>query len=269
MSTVSSLRIRALGGECELYAVAPGEPLDHTAAWIDGLHRRLTRFDRGSELARFNERAGEWIDVSPELGALLRASLDAYERSGGLVNVAILPALVAAGYDRTFAEIERDRRAPAPGPVAPLDRVLSLRGAAARLERGCAVDLGGVAKGWIADRAVERLGVNALVSCGGDLRAAGAGPDGSGWPVGFGGTTVLLEDRGAATSGTWRRAWGEGLHHLIDPRTGAPSTTDLHEVSVVAATAFDAEILAKSAILRGSAGAEAALEGRALAWALA
>ena len=58
----------------------------------------------------------------------------------------------------------------------------------------------------------------------------------------MGGETVLLIDMGAATSGTRRRSWGEGLHHLIDPRTGLPSRTDLSEVSVIARTGADAEV---------------------------
>jgi thiamine biosynthesis lipoprotein len=60
----------------------------------------------------------------------------------------------------------------------------------------------------------------------------------------------MLHDQGAATSSVRRRRWGE-LHHLIDPRTGLPSTSDLQEVSVVAATGVDAEIVAKTALLLG------------------
>lgn len=283
---METLTFEALGGTVELYAVGPAEPLDATAAWVHGLHDRLTRFDPGSELSRFNARAGEWVEVSPELHALLTAGLRAFEESEGLVNVAVLPALVAVGYDRTFSLLAQDRSryqnsnehcqfdnglGPAARdlqPVPRLDRVLEVRPGAARLERGCAIDLGGLAKGWIADRAVERLGDNALVSCGGDLYARGAGENGEGWPVGFGDRTLLLRDMGAATSGTTKRRWGKGLHHLIDPLTGSPSATDLEEVSVLADTALEAEVLAKTALLLGSTRAEAFLEGRSEGWSL-
>ena len=125
---------------------------------------------------------------------------------------------------------------------------------------------GGIAKGWLADRCAERLGENALVNFGGDLCARGPGTTGEGWPVGFGDRTLLLLDMGAATSGIVKRSWGEGLHHLIDPRTGLPSTTDLEEISVLAQTGTDAEILAKTALLMGRAAAAGWLEGRALGW---
>ncbi len=289
---VASLRFEALGGECELYAVAPAEPLEETARWIRGLHRRLTRFEPESELSRFNDRAGDWVEVSPELEALLRAALDAFETSEGLVHAGILPALLDAGYDRSFGDMyvfrhqlddirhRSDDRTHAasrdtslagasPEPPEPLPALLQVRSGSAKLEPGAAIDLGGLAKGWIADRAVERLGPHSLANCAGDLRALGGGPSGEGWPVAFGGQTLLLDDHGAATSGTTKRRWGDGKHHLIDPRTGAPSTSDLSEVSVLARTALDAEIMAKSAILLGSAQAPSGLEGRALGWALA
>ncbi|TMD99877.1 MAG: hypothetical protein E6I76_01565 [Chloroflexi bacterium] len=90
----------------------------------------------------------------------LRTALDAHALSDGMVNAAVLPALVAAGYDRTIAEVRR-RPAPAvaadPVAVPPLDEVLDVGEGWARLRPGAAVDLGGVGKGWLADRLAERL----------------------------------------------------------------------------------------------------------------
>jgi thiamine biosynthesis lipoprotein len=172
---------------------------------------------------------------------------------------------LAAGYTRTFTE----------GPTAvtatvrppELAAVLEVRSGTARLRPGAAIDLGGIAKGWLADRLAADLGLNALVNLCGDLSARGGGETGDGWPVGLGGDTVLLLDMGAATSGTRKRSWGANLHHLIDPRTGQPARTDLAEVSVIARTAADAEIMAKTALLLGSAQAPEFLASHdALGW---
>jgi len=267
---VLSRRFDALGSECELYALDVTDAvLDSAQAWIEAAHRRFTRFESNSELSRLNASAGTWLAVSDELEALLRLALDAHERSGGLVHAGVLPALLAAGYTRTFADgptvatLERSR------PLPPLDEMLEVEPGRARLAPGSALDLGGLAKGWLADRCCEQLGPNALVNLGGDLRARGAGPDGEGWPVGFAGRTVLLDDMGAATSGTTRRRWGEALHHLIDPRTGLPARSDLEEVSVLARTAAEAEVLAKTALLLGRDAGEIWLEGKASGWSLA
>ena len=249
MTAMVELRFGSLGSACELFAVGPAD-LAAAQAWLARMHDRLTRFSPDSELSRFNAAAGRWTALSPELEALLRGSLRAYEDSGGLVHAGVLPALLAAGYTRDFAA----------GPTAasgtpviapPLPDMLEVQGHRARLRAGTSIDLGGIAKGWLADRAVERIGLNALANLGGDLCARGAGPDGNGWPVGFGTATVLLRDMGAATSGTEGRRWGPRLHHLIDPRTGLPADTDLAEVSVLAATGAEAEVLAKTALLLG------------------
>ena len=257
----------ALGGDCELYGIGidAGE-LERGEAWIHRMHDRLTRFSETSELSRFNASAGSWVKVSPELTALLRESLRAFELSGGLVHAGTLAGLLAAGYTRDFG-LGGTPTGRVPPPPAPLPELLEVRGDEARLASGAAVDLGGIAKGWLADRLAERMGANCVVNLCGDLYARGPG-EAEGWPVGFGDKTVLLQDKGAATSGVTKRTWGPGLHHLIDPRTSRPAVTDLHEVSVIAGTAMDAEIYAKTALLLGSLAAPQWLEGRALGWSL-
>ena len=268
----------SLGGECELFAIdATSAALVEAEAWVQRMNSRLTRFSPWSELSRFNDSAftprkptltfGDWVKVSRDLEALLRESLRAYAVSDGLVHVGVLPALRAAGYTRDFDAGPTPPTA-APPPLAPLPELLEVRAGEARLLQGAAIDLGGIAKGWMADRLAEHLGENVLVNLCGDLFARGGGETGEGWPVGFGDRTLLLKDMGAATSGTTKRAW-EGGHHLIDPRTGRPARTDLTEVSVLASTATDAEIYAKVALLLGSSAAPKWLEGRSRGWSLA
>jgi len=266
--TVERRLFDALGGECELYAVdASPARLAQGEAWVHRMHERLTRFSPSSELSRFNASAGSWADVSPLLESLLRECLRAHELSGGLVNAAILPALLAAGYTRTFSEGPTHVTASVVPPALP--EVLEVRSGSGRLRQGASIDLGGIAKGWLADRLAADLGANSLVNLCGDLYARGGGETGDGWPVGMGGKTVLLLDMGAATSGTRKRWWGPELHHLIDPRTGLPSRSDLAEASVIARTGADAEIFAKTALLLGAAKAEEYLAAHdALGWSL-
>src|SRR5581483_6586205 len=118
-------------------------------------------------------------------------------------------------------------------------------------------------KGRAADLVVEELldrdvrGV--CVNLGGDLRVAGEAPDGGeAWAVGLEepddpDTTwgvVGLRDGALATSSTTRRRWsaadGTTRHHLIDPRTGAPATAPLQSVTVIAASAMEAEVHARA-----------------------
>jgi thiamine biosynthesis lipoprotein len=257
----------ALGGTCELFAigVAP-ERLTKGEAWVRRMHDRLSRFEPSSELSRLNAAVGSWVEVGPELEQLLRESLRAFEISDGLVHVGMLPALLAAGYTRDFAAGPTAPRKPP--RIASLPESLEVRTGAARLAPDAAIDLGGIAKGWMADHLAARLGENVLVNLCGDLYARGGGETGEGWPVGFGDRTLLLKDLGAATSGTTKRSW-EGGHHLIDPRTGLPAKSDLSEVSVLASTSADAEIYTKVALLLGSRDAPRWLEPRSPGWSLA
>jgi thiamine biosynthesis lipoprotein len=265
---VPGVSFEALGTTCHLFGIGPAaRRLDWGAGRVFDLGRRLTRFEPDSELSRLNAGAGEWTPVGPELEALLREALRAWEVSGGLVNAACLGAMRAIGYTQPLREGLTMTLDPAPGPLAPLPEVLEVEPGRARLAPGAGVDLGGLAKGWMADRLVEGLGDNALANIGGDLAARGDGPAGEGWAVGFAGESVALRDGAAATSALRRRRWG-GVHHVIDPRTGRPAETDLAEVQVLARTGVEAEVLAKTGLLLGSERAPEFLSGHALGWAL-
>jgi thiamine biosynthesis lipoprotein len=263
---VEARYFEAMGTSCALFAVGihPGR-LIQGERWVRRMGARMTRFSSDSELAQLNGASGRWVDVSPALKELLLASLRAFELSRGLVNVAVLASMLAIGYTRPLSQRATGATLCGPIPLPPLPDVLTVRGGRAWLAPGCGIDLGGVAKGWMADRLRERLGPNVLANLGGDLSAGGAGPQGDGWPVGIEGVTVMLRDQGAATSSVLRRRW-EGLHHLIDPRTGLPADTGLDEVSVVARTGLDAEVIAKTALLAGPEIGRAFCTAHALAW---
>ena len=259
-------QFEALGTNCSLFAVglSPTRLLE-AEFWVRRMGARLTRFSPDSELSRLNAAAGRWTEVSPDLESLCRESLRAYEISGGLVNVAVLPSMLSIGYVRPLSAGPPVATESAFSPLPPLSDVLSVRPGAVRLEPGAGIDLGGIAKGWMADRLCDSLGPNALANLGGDLSARGTGPAGEGWPVGIAGATVLLREQGAATSSVLKRRWGND-HHLIDPRTGRPASTGIEEASVIAASGVEAEIIAKTALLLGPEEAPAYCAAYALAW---
>jgi thiamine biosynthesis lipoprotein len=230
---------------------------------FDRLERILSRFDPGSELSALNG-AGE-LRAGPDLLRVVGLALEAREGSGGRFDPTVHDAVVGAGYDRSFERVEADvREASRP---ARCGGQVELDGQKIRLEPGYRLDLGGIGKGYAVDRASEILGTAGpcLVNAGGDLTVRGGS-----WPVGVetpGEPLTLLLERGAiATSGTERRRWRRGgklRHHLIDPTTGEPSESDLSRVTVVAGTAVEAEVLAKTLYLAGSerAAAEADAAG--------
>jgi thiamine biosynthesis lipoprotein len=128
------------------------------------------------------------------------------------------------------------------------------------LADGVALDLGAIAKGWIADQVAAELAsfAPALVDAGGDI-ACTARHDDEPWSIDVDGSDLRIELRegGIATSGTDRRRWvdpasGHEQHHLIDPRTGAPSTSDLVRVTTIARSCADAEVASTALLVAGS-----------------
>lgn len=267
---LAEVRFEAMGTSCHLLGIGlDSDRLAAATAWLAERGERFSRFLASSELSRFNNTAGTWAPVSEELEHLLRAALVAWKLSAGMVHAGVLGSMLAIGYGRSLREGRTSVALAEAKPPPPLPDMLELGAGRARLARGTGIDLGGIAKGWLADRLCERLGGNCVANLGGDLFCLGEGPDGAGWPVAVGGMTVLLRDQGAATSGTWRRSWddaGQHLHHLIDPRTGRPSESTLTEVSAVAGSGFEAEVIAKTGLLLGADGAAAYLAGHAAAW---
>jgi len=254
---------RAMGTDVELFlAAAPGaaadRALDAAEAEFERVEALLSRFRPDSELSELN-RAGR-IDAGDDLLAVLELALDARERTGGRFDPTVHDALVAAGYDRTFEDVAPEGTAPA--VAARCGGGVRVTGRMVELEPGTHLDFGGIGKGYTVDRAAAILSAAgpALVDAGGDIAALGR-PDALGWRVGVEHLTLALENAAVATSGRDRRRWrrdGEERHHLIDPATGRPAASDLLRVSVVADTAVEAEVLAKSLFLAGEREALAA-----------
>jgi thiamine biosynthesis lipoprotein len=230
---------------------------------FDREDRRFSRFRADSELSRVNARAGSWTTVSLELAAVVDLALVGWEETQGRFDPTVLDAVIAAGYDRDFDELLDGARGALRLPI-PCGRAgeVQLLGDRLRLPDRVGLDLGGLAKGWTADVAAAAsvaCGLPwALVNAGGDFRLVGETPL-EGVHVGVTDPEVLdvdlarvVIDHGAlATSSVTRRAWGPGLHHLIDPATGRPADGSILQATVWATTCAEAEIRSKDALLLG------------------
>jgi thiamine biosynthesis lipoprotein len=247
-----------MGTDVDLHLdVASGdESLRAAEDEIRRLEALLSRFLPSSELSRLN-RAGE-LAAGPDLLAVVHAAVEARVMTAGRFDPSVHEAVAAAGYDRSFELVSAGTpAASSSGRPCGGEVILDHDSGRIALEPGVRLDLGGIAKGYAIDRALEILADAgpALVDAGGDIGLCGRP-----WPVGVvtPGKTLTLElTCGAvATSGRDRRRWrtadGE-RHHLIDPATGLPAESDILRVTVVAATAVEAEVLAKALFLAGSA----------------
>lgn len=249
---------------------------DESCEFVGRLERTWSRFDPASELAHLNTRAG----TGPvPAGELLRTAVDAalalWRATDGLFDPTVIDALEWWGYDCDFAQVRSRTTEPLAPQVDPSGRVPLVPTAAGVIvdhERrtitvpaGVRLDLGGVGKGLAADllaaHLVDRGSAGACVSVGGDIAVAGDHPSG-GWSIpvldpAHGnrvGWHVPITDGALVQSNRVVRSWqarGIECHHIIDPRTGAPSGGELMGVIVRAESAWWAEGVAKAALVAG------------------
>jgi len=262
-----------LAAEGAKVSVARG--FDQAQALIASLEVRLTRFSDTSELSQLNRSGGSWFRASDELFDVTRLACDFVSETDGLFDPSILDALENVGYDKSMDDTLRG----AHGVTRPAlttwkwdVRMISLdcERRAIRLPRGMRLDLGGIAKGWIAERVAHELARYSdacAVSAGGDMFMVGLPAGGTAWSVELedprdpARTLLILrvEPGAVATSSITKRRWLQGeqsRHHLIDPRSLQPAETDWLSVTVIAPHATTAEVFAKALLIAGSRQAE-------------
>ncbi|HVN50389.1 MAG TPA: FAD:protein FMN transferase [Acidimicrobiales bacterium] len=272
--TPPTSRFRALGTTAVVMtteADALASVIRAVSREIDAVDAACSRFRPDSELVRLNAAAGCPVVVSPLLLEAVAVACRAAVVTGGIVDPTVGSSMRALGYDRDF------RSVPPEGPplhvkvrgVAGWRRIeVSEVAGTVRIDEGVELDLGATAKALAVDRAVAaalaETAAGVLVSIGGDL--AVGGPT---WPGGWSvhvdddhaadpsgpGPCVVIGEGALATSGTTVRRWQRGtavLHHVVDPRSGAPAPVHWRTATVAAASCVDANIASTAAIVLGA-----------------
>jgi thiamine biosynthesis lipoprotein len=258
--TLHDHSFRAMGSDVRVLHPDPAAAEAATHAFAE----RLTRFEATSELSRLNADPRARVPVSPTLRTAVMAALWAARLTNGLVDPTLAGAIERAGYRRSLTGADpADLRAALRGAPdrRPAGRGrewrrVRVRGTCVERPPGLRLDLGGTAKGLLADRLAAG---DAAVDCGGDVRvgATARAIDVLHPLTGEAVVRLELRDAGVATSGIDRRIWAAGAgtaHHLLDPATGRPAWTGLIAATAIAPTALEAEALAKAALLSGPAG---------------
>lgn len=223
-----------------------------------------------SDVNKINSSYPEAVEVSSETVWLIKLAMDYNGLSGGLFDVTIGGAAELWKFDGTQNEPpEEDLLSEALKGVGA-ENILVEGNTVRLLNPATRIDLGGIAKGYIADRAAEFLlqkGVpGAVIDLGGDVKAVGR-KDGKGFrvgiinPLGEGFTGIIaVEGKSVVTSGSYERFFdfeGTAYHHIIDPFTGYPRATDILSATIITDECADGDALATIAFMLGK---EKALE---------
>lgn len=224
--------------------------------------RLFSRTIADSDIGRLNRAAGEAVPIDACTAELLLAAKRYCAASAGAFDITVGPLIACWNFkEGRIADLAKLHEAVSHVGWQKLDVWAQCGGNwFARLaDPHAQVDLGGIAKGWIADALGRQLTTagaeGALVNLGGNVLAVGSKPDGSPWRIGIreprpssDGPGILhvveLERGSMVTSGAYERCFerdGIRYHHILDPKTGWPIEAPWAGVSVVADRSIDAE----------------------------
>ncbi|MEW6570544.1 MAG: FAD:protein FMN transferase [Nitrospirota bacterium] len=243
--------------------------IDAAFAEIKKIEKLLNFFSADSEVSLINKNAGlSAVNVSPDTLKILKKALQVSQQTHGAFDITVGPVLSLYDFRRKIKPEEKMIEKALylvnySGVVVNEDESeVFLR------KKNMLVNLGGIAKGYAADKAVaalkERRIESGLVAIAGDIRAFGVKPDGNPWKVGIRNprgegkeddimAVIHLRDMSVSTSGDYERFFmdnGKRYHHLISPKTGHPASECI-SVSIIASEAALTDSFATGVFILG------------------
>ena len=248
------------------------DPADESI--LDGLKKLCEKYDTmfsatntDSELYKLNHANGQPFTVSSETANLIQEGIHYSELSGGAFDLTIEP--VSALWDFKADKPTVPSSDAIAQAVSHVDYTkVDIQDNTVTLEDPeASIDLGAIAKGYIADQVktyLKKQGIkHAIINLGGNVDVIGTKPDGSKYNIGIQKpfdesgeaiTSVQLKDQTVVTSGIYERYFkknGKLYHHILDPRTGYPCENNLYSVSIITDSSTKADALSTTCFLLG------------------
>ena len=237
--------------------------------WLDDT---MTIWDREvpSVLMMANQAAGnrEGYPIPAELEEVIQLGLEVGRKSRGALDISVGPLVKAWGVASDSPRVPSPTEISQSLALVDYTKVRAEQGRLYLEKPGMVIDLGAVAKGWMADRIASKLkakGVErAIIDLGGNVLLVGTKPDGSLWKVGiqdpFESRGIYLgiletEATSLVTSGIYERFFekdGVRYHHLFDPKSGFPVENELAGVTIVHPQSGLADALSTAVFVLGS-----------------
>lgn len=239
------------------------------------LDKVFNLYDSSSEISRLNKTYNTPFKASKELIEALKLSVEVNEMSRGGFDVSygalygFWKGLMREEEIKSFPGAEEVKKIKEAGGMRNIE-INSAEGTILIKKEGLKVDLSAIAKGYMVDKAVQKLekqGMNsALINAGGDIYCLGL-REGGPWKIGIKDPGELLSimesqvlvNEAVATSGNYERFFefkGEKHSHLINPKTGYPVKNNILSVSVITKNCTTADSLASAFFVMGIEGIE-------------
>lgn len=247
---------------------ADQEIMEHCRQMCEDYEQMLSATIETSEISKINNAGGEPVEVSDETAGLIEEGIKYGDISDGQFDITIASATDLWNFTDNEEKIlpDPDELAEA---VTHIDyHCIKVEGNTVTLtDPEARIDLGGIAKGYIADRLKEYLkdeGIeHALIDLGGNMLTLGRRYDGNDFRIGiqkpFADTgtamaVVSVNDKSVVTSGDYERYFekdGVIYHHILDPDTGYPVQNDLDQVTITSDQSVDGDALSTTCFAMG------------------
>lgn len=228
----------------------------------------LSKTVEGSDVSRINSAEGQTVTVDAETWNVLSEAKKLNRMTGGAFAITIAPLTAQWDFTGGTNRMPTDEERIAALPLVDDEKITLGENNTVTLPAGMQIDLGGIAKGYIADQVaalVRGRCSGAMLNFGGNVYAVGTKPDGSAYRVGVQDPdapsssdpigVLSVVDRSVVTSGIYERGFtidGVRYHHILSPWTGLPSDSDLASATIIAESSMDADALATACIVLGS-----------------
>lgn len=250
-----------------LYGTEEESILDHCLSLCESYEALFSRTMEGSDVYRMNHAGGQPTQVSPETARLIEKAISYSNISDGAFDCTIAPLSTLWDFKNNPGRVPSQEEIEAARSLVDYRTIQASQTTVTLKNPSAAIDLGGIAKGYIADRLKDYLtsqGItSALINLGGNVLTIGSKPDGSPWNIGIQKpfdernasiASLKVTDQSLVTSGTYERYFTVGgtvYHHLLDPATGYPADTGLSSVTILSDDSIDGDALSTSCFVLG------------------
>jgi len=239
-----------------LYETENQDILNQVSDMILYYDNLLSRTIESSEITELNRTKGP-LEVSQKTYELIQSSIKISEESKGYFDITINPIVELWGIGTEDANVPSEKEINRELQYVDYKNIILSDNNTVRLLNDASIDLGGIAKGFIADEIAKLIKDNgiekALINLGGNVMAVGQSTEDQAWQIGIrhpllNRSDVLLkielEDKSVVTSGIYERFYEEEkkiYHHIFNPYTGYPMDNDLLSLTVISDQSIDGD----------------------------
>lgn len=247
--------------------------IDEVTEKIKSLERLLTFKAPEGDVYKLNENAGiKNVELDPVTVKIIQKALQVAELSGGAFDITVGPLVRCWAIETPQQHVPSKEELQKVLPLVNYQDVYVDEHSGGLKRAGQMIDLGGIAKGYAGDVAIQiykKYGIrSAFINLGGNVVTLGNRPDGSPWKIGIRnprpkenaarGEQILgyvqVKDKAVSTAGNDQRFFekdGRRYHHIFDPKTGYPANLDLLSVTLVTDSSFDSDAFDTAVFILG------------------